>query len=781
MAQIEDPEFLDTGEYMMKRSLLAKSKRAIIVRSPAGSTEYRCVECPLGFNEKADMEQHLAVHNQEYRFLCGICGTALKRKEHLDRHTLEHKEVRPHICPDCGKGFKRKEHLNIHRTIHSGEKNHVCPLCDKSFYRKDHLQKHLQTHNKMFIEQNIYPVSDQELLGIKQEITDEEQDDVMTEELLDIKQEVADEEQDDVMTEVPDADLAKPADPERPHLCPICHKGFKRKDHLKLHSVSHLARDKLCPHCGKGKLQTRLVPDAGLGKSADPERPHMCPICHKGFKLKYHLKLHSVPDGGLGKPADPERPHMCPICHKGFKLKYHLKLHSVPDGGLGKPADPERPHMCPICHKGFKLKYHLKLHSVSHLARDKLCPHCGKGPRRGSGQVGGPGAAPHVPHLIQGVQAEIPPQAAQRQPSYAHTAGKVSFRQDLFIHATSVTSHDAGLGKPADPERPHMCPICHKGFKRKDHLKLHSVSHLARDKLCPHCGKAFRTDDQLQNHMITHVKLDSPASEEPYLMEDEDIQQEEDSLLIPRVSMQEGERTYYSAADERPYSCKLCGRRFKRKQHLKVHANVHARNQPPTIWCSICSEGFFNNSQFESHECMGADPEETPTNQENNYPAQDNVEIMNIPIVTEEPEPVGLPVPRRVFVCKFCGKPFKRKDHYRIHLHVHTGVKSFFCEDCGKGFYRKDHLQKHSQVHSRTRPQRSPPRKPRKEMPELFPIHMLRKPDARASVTPEITITAPSNTKLRVPLQIKVPYQVVTSLDNGEQRVTTVDPRDLLS
>ncbi|XP_061712774.1 zinc finger protein 585A-like [Cydia pomonella] len=581
MAQIEDPEFMNTGETMVKRSLLAKSKRAIIVRSPAGITEYRCVECPMGFNDKADMEQHLTVHNQEYRFLCGICGTALKRKEHLDRHTLEHKEVRPHICPDCGKGFKRKEHLNIHRTIHSGEKNHICPLCDKSFYRKDHLQKHLQTHNKMFIEHNIHPVSDQELLGIKQEVTDEEQ-------------------ADDDMTEIPDAGLLKPADPERPHICSICHKGFKRKDHLKLHGVSHLARDKLCPHCGK-----------------------------------------------------------------------------VTDTGLGKPADPERP-LIPICLKGFKRKHHLKLHGLSHLAMDKPCPHCGKDLRRNVG------------------------------------------------------------------------------------------------------NKAFRTDDQLHNHMITHVKLDSPASEEPYLMEEEYEQQEEESLLIPRISMQESEQTYYSVAEDRPYSCKLCGRRFKRKQHLKVHANVHARNQPPTIWCSICSEGFFNNSQFERHECMGADPEETP-NQENSYPAQDNVEIMNVPIVTEEPEQPGLPVPRRVFVCKYCGKPFKRKDHYRIHLHVHTGVKSFFCEDCGKGFYRKDHLQKHSQVHTRSKTQRSPPNKPKKEMPELFPIHMLKKPDTRASVKPEITITAPSNTKLRVPLQIKVPYQVVTSLDNGERRVTTVDPRDLLS
>lgn len=44
-----------------------------------------------------------------------------------------------------------------------------------------------------------------------------------------------------------------------------------------------------------------------------------------------------------------------------------------------------------------------------------------------------------------------------------------------------------------------------------------------------------------------------------------------------------------------------------------------------------------------------------------------------------------IPMPQRVYVCKFCNKPFKRKDHYKIHLHIHTGVKSFFCPDCGKG------------------------------------------------------------------------------------------------
>jgi hypothetical protein len=42
--------------------------------------------------------------------------------------------------------------------------------------------------------------------------------------------------------------------------------------------------------------------------------------------------------------------------------------------------------------------------------------------------------------------------------------------------------------------------------------------------------------------------------------------------------------------ESRPYECVVCHRRFKRKQHLKVHANVHLK-QSPTIWCSVCKEG----------------------------------------------------------------------------------------------------------------------------------------------------------------------------------------------
>nr|CAD7595713.1 unnamed protein product [Timema genevievae] len=111
-----------------------------------GSTLYCCPECHMAYPERDLLEQHLAVHKLERRFVCDICGAALKRKEHLDRHKQGHNPDRPYVCTVCLKAFKRNEHLSRHVIIHSGDKNQVCTECGKGFYRKDHLRKHTQSH-----------------------------------------------------------------------------------------------------------------------------------------------------------------------------------------------------------------------------------------------------------------------------------------------------------------------------------------------------------------------------------------------------------------------------------------------------------------------------------------------------------------------------------------------------------------------------------------------------------------------------------------------------------
>lgn len=531
---MEEPD-VESIDFVVKRSLLARNKLAFILTKPDGLVSYCCVECSAKYDRKEDLEGHILIHTKEYRFLCGICGAGLKRREHLDRHTMEHQEVRPYACPECGKAFKRKEHLNIHMSIHSGDKSETCPVCNKSFYRRDHLRKHLQTHTKAFLEGTLRKNSDQVYVEIKQEAQDEMEEDIPIEILNET-----------IVTE---------------------------------------------------------------------ERP-------------------------------------------------------------------------------------------------------------------------------------------------------------IVI----------------DSSRPFMCPICQKSYKRKDHLKIHSWTHKEKEFVCTECGKAFHRQNQLFSHMSIHMQAYSVASGD------------EEQILRDQLYGHIDPENYNSMSDPqdrfkcetRPHACHVCQRRFKRKQHLKAHMNVHAKDHP-TIWCSMCGEGFLQNQAFETHRCQGYKqenmsenydeeqaeemenpPQEMPLDakKENTFPEEFVDVSILAPEDTKDDQVMEseLPIPQRVFVCKYCCKPFKRKDHYKIHLNIHTGVKSFFCPDCGKGFYRKDHLQKHVLVHLKMRPI------VKKDIPGLYPINMLPK---KKEIKPEITIHAPSSTKLRVPLQIKVPYQMVVSMDNGEQRAVTIDPQDM--
>ncbi|CRK86224.1 CLUMA_CG000207, isoform A [Clunio marinus] len=92
------------------------------------------------------------------------------------------------VCPECQVAYPEKEILDQHMIGHQNmERRFVCEICNAALKRKDHLTRHKQSHN-----------------------------------------------------------------PERPYLC-HCLKAFKRKEQLSLHAVIHSGHKKhACVECGKG-------------------------------------------------------------------------------------------------------------------------------------------------------------------------------------------------------------------------------------------------------------------------------------------------------------------------------------------------------------------------------------------------------------------------------------------------------------------------------------------------------------------------------------------------
>nr|CAD7429225.1 unnamed protein product [Timema monikensis] len=108
------------------------------------------------------------------------------------------------------------------------------------------------------------------------------------------------------------------------------------------------------------------------------------------------------------------------------------------------------------------------------------------------------------------------------------------------------------------------------------------------------------------------------------------------------------------------FACEICGKPFKRKEHLFQHRKLHTGERPYV--CSVCSKAFSRKEHLVRHAVSHTG--------------------------------------QKMHACEMCGKAFSRKDNLHKHRKTHGVAGPYVCETCGKSFVVKHYYMMHRGSHT---------------------------------------------------------------------------------
>lgn len=146
---------------------------------------------------------------------------------------------------------------------------------------------------------------------------------------------------------------------------------------------------------------------------------------------------------------------------------------------------------------------------------------------------------------------------------------------------------------------------------------------------CNRCGKAYSSLEELQNH--------SPCNQET-------------GEIV-------GEKNGGAGGN---ISCEVCGKPFKRKEHLFQHRKLHTGERP--YICNVCGKAFSRKEHLVRHAVSHTG--------------------------------------QKLHSCDMCGKSFSRKDNLHKHRKTHGIAGPYICETCGKSFVVKHYYLLHRGSHT---------------------------------------------------------------------------------
>ncbi|XP_041988909.1 zinc finger protein 660-like isoform X2 [Aricia agestis] len=225
------------------------------------------------------------------------------------------------------------------------------------------------------------------------------------------------------------------------------------------------------------------------------------------------------------------RQYTCTLCKKTFHARSQVIYHAYCNG-------QRKPYQCPECEKSFAAHSHFKYHMRVHRnERTYACDVCG----------------------------------------------------DSFFQMSKLQRHKLKHTK----EKKYACSQCNKAFNNVTSLRKHTLTHTEeRPHACAVCGRRFRDSSNYKKHVLKH----GYNPEKPCACgggaggcaecESRARRAQGRAHQCPRCpqafhSRKDMRRHAAVHSDSKPFRCKVCNRRFRRKDNLERHIrNTHPEYVP---------------------------------------------------------------------------------------------------------------------------------------------------------------------------------------------------------